>query len=82
MINEKEQSIDEMVDNIMNDITDDTSLCIIRCALTRYFESNEELIKAHGCSCKYCGEPNGSQDRDILCKECRETFGHEFYSEL
>jgi len=32
--------------------------------------------------CKYCGEENGSKDEDVLCKDCRETFGHGFYSEL
>lgn len=32
--------------------------------------------------CKYCGAPNNSTDADVLCEECRETFGHTFYSEL
>lgn len=32
--------------------------------------------------CKYCGRPNNSMDEDILCEDCRETFGHTFYSEL
>ena len=32
--------------------------------------------------CKYCGEPNGSDDENVLCAECREFFGHSFYSEL
>lgn len=32
--------------------------------------------------CKYCGRPNNSTDEDILCNDCRETFGHTFYSEL
>jgi len=32
--------------------------------------------------CKYCGKPNNSKDEDVLCEECRETFGHSFYSEL
>ena len=32
--------------------------------------------------CKYCGKDNGSADEDVLCKDCREIFGHSFYSEL
>ena len=32
--------------------------------------------------CGYCGNPNGGRDRDILCRECRETFGHSLFSEL
>lgn len=32
--------------------------------------------------CKYCGQETGSSDRDVLCAECRDTFGHTFYSEL
>ena len=32
--------------------------------------------------CKYCGEPNGSNDEDVLCIECRSEFGHSFFSEL
>ena len=32
--------------------------------------------------CKYCGEPHKTECEDLLCPECRETFGHTFYSEL
>ena len=35
-----------------------------------------------GCSCPYCGNLTDSSDPDILCPECREDFGHTFYSEL
>lgn len=35
-----------------------------------------------GQVCKYCGQENGSPDPDVLCPECRECFGHAFYSEL
>ena len=32
--------------------------------------------------CRYCyGVADGEQS-DILCEECREVFGHTFYSEL
>lgn len=32
--------------------------------------------------CKYCNELTDSQDPNILCSNCRETFGHSFFSEL
>ena len=32
--------------------------------------------------CKYCGEFTDSDDEDVLCEDCRQTFGHTFYSEL
>ena len=34
------------------------------------------------CDCGYCGQPTGSSDPDVLCKDCQETFGHAFLSEL
>lgn len=35
-----------------------------------------------GNRCKYCGEANNSEDEDVLCADCRQTFGHAFYSQL
>lgn len=32
--------------------------------------------------CKYCGEVANGPDEDVLCEDCRYTFGHAFYSEL
>lgn len=32
--------------------------------------------------CKYCYGIADGPDEDVLCKECREVFGHAFYSEL
>ena len=32
--------------------------------------------------CKYCGDIANGPDEDVLCQDCRETFGHAFYSEL
>lgn len=32
--------------------------------------------------CQYCGEVTTGTDEDRLCDDCRETFGHAFYSEL
>lgn len=39
-------------------------------------------MRERGNKCKYCGSPTGSPDPDVLCKQCREGFGHTFYSEL
>lgn len=32
--------------------------------------------------CKYCGDIAQGTDEDVLCSDCRMTFGHAFYSEL
>ena len=33
--------------------------------------------------CKYCHEnETHSNDPDVLCSKCRETFGHTYFSEL
>ena len=32
--------------------------------------------------CKYCGNLHKTNDVEILCQECRQTFGHTYYSEL
>ena len=32
--------------------------------------------------CKYCDEFTKGMDEDVLCEDCRMTFGHTFYSEL
>ena len=32
--------------------------------------------------CKYCGDIAQGIDEDVLCADCRMTFGHAFYSEL
>lgn len=33
-------------------------------------------------SCKYCGEIAEGTHADLLCEDCRETFGHSLFSEL
>lgn len=52
--------------------------------LQRYFE--EEIIAVHDANthhiCKYCGGVAKGIDEDVLCEECRDVFGHAFYSEL
>lgn len=35
--------------------------------------------QTHMCG---CGQPNYSSDPDVLCSDCRETYGHAFASEL
>ena len=32
--------------------------------------------------CKYCGDIVQGTAEDVLCQDCRMTFGHAFYSEL
>ena len=32
--------------------------------------------------CKYCGCVAKGTDDDVLCADCRELFGHAFFSEL
>jgi len=41
-----------------------------------------QLIHFTGKPCKYCGEDNESPDENLLCSDCRETFGHSLFSEL
>ena len=40
-----------------------------------------EILKPH--KCPYCKENDtDSIDPNILCPDCRETFGHSFFNEL
>lgn len=32
--------------------------------------------------CKYCGDIAEGTDENVLCADCRMTFGHAFYYEL
>ena len=32
--------------------------------------------------CKYCGNIAEGTYQELLCADCRETFGHSLYSEL
>jgi hypothetical protein len=48
-------------------------------------EIMEKFIKkttSEKCDCLYCGEKSDSVDPRVLCKDCRETFGHTFFEEL
>jgi hypothetical protein len=45
----------------------------------------EKFIKkttSEKCNCLYCGKKSDSVDPRVLCKDCRETFGHTFFEEL
>jgi hypothetical protein len=45
----------------------------------------EKFIKkttSKKCDCLYCGKKSDSVDPRVLCKDCRETFGHTFFEEL
>lgn len=46
----------------------------------------EKIIAVHDANthhiCKYCGGVAKGIDDDVLCEECRDVFGHAFYSEL
>jgi len=39
-----------------------------------------ESTKEHFC--QYCGQVAEGKDKNVLCQECRELFGHAFFSEL
>ena len=41
---------------------------------------NEHYTVLH--ECKYCGAVTNGADENVLCKDCREIFGHTFFSEL
>lgn len=43
--------------------------------ITAVYDANNHI-------CKYCGGIANGIDEDILCKECRDVFGHAFFSEL
>lgn len=43
----------------------------------------EMIVPAKGHHiCKYCQSIADGSDKDVLCKDCRDLFGHYLYSEL
>lgn len=44
--------------------------------ITNVYDGNTHHV------CKYCGDVVKGTDEDVLCEDCRYTFGHTFYSEL
>ena len=50
---------------------------------TEFDVADTELIDLTGKHlCKYCGEIVDGEYEDLLCEDCRMTFGHALYSEL
>ena len=52
---------------------------------TNAFKDKKVLDVADGNThhiCKYCGDIAEGTDENVLCADCREIFGHAFYSEL
>lgn len=52
---------------------------------TNMFKNEKVLDVADGHThhiCQYCGEIAEGTDENVLCQDCRMTFGHAFYSEL
>ncbi len=42
-----------------------------------------QAVKARGhYFCKYCSRIVKGTNKDVLCPECRDVFGHAFFSEL
>jgi hypothetical protein len=50
---------------------------------TKFEPSDTKIIDLTGKHlCKYCGEVVDGEYEDLLCADCRYTFGHALYSEL
>ncbi len=50
---------------------------------TEFNVGDTEIIDLTGKHlCKYCGEVVDGDYEDLLCADCRMTFGHALYSEL
>ena len=50
---------------------------------TNFEPHNTEIIDITGKHiCRYCGEIAEGTYEDLLCEDCRCTFGHSLYSEL
>ena len=39
-------------------------------------------LKSNTHKCKYCGGLAIGKNKDELCEECKQMFGHHYYSEL
>jgi hypothetical protein len=62
----------------------DTGWYYAKNALIKHYNYLGQLYgdKVITCDCPYCGEKSDSIDSNVLCKDCRETFGHTFIGEL
>lgn len=65
-----------------------TEQSILKCINAQLAEgelpyTQAERVKKGQCICPYCHlNIVDSPDTNVLCDECREVFGHSFYSEL
>lgn len=55
--------------------------CLEECEKEGIKVAKIESTKTHHV-CKYCYCIASGTDEDLLCDECRQLFGHTFYSEL
>jgi hypothetical protein len=51
-------------------------------AINKLREVGFEVEASDHHICKYCGGIARGPDEDRLCDECKEIFGHAFFSEL
>lgn len=47
-----------------------------------FIREKREANVRHMHTCRYCGKLTEGDDKDLLCPDCQEMFGHTFYSEL
>lgn len=66
----------------INKITHQSTTVMNEDTTETYFESGSEIVVKKLPKCPYCGQTSDSTDPRVLCKECREDFGHTFYDEL
>ena len=57
-------------------------MIIAKAKCQKEFEEFLEEKKAGYHFCKYCGNKVYGDDDDELCGECKEVFGHRYFSEL
>lgn len=49
---------------------------VVKCDVEAVYDAHTHHI------CKYCGDIANGCDDDVLCDDCKEIFGHSFYSQL
>lgn len=47
----------------------------------RYWQTCTK-IPSRSHICKYCGGVADGANKDLLCKPCKDVFGHDLFSEL
>ena len=50
--------------------------------IVQALDLNVEEEESDTHNCKYCGQLVEGSYEDLLCEDCRESFGHSLYSEL